>query len=182
MSSANSLRMKSSPSGASILGVPIYTLCGDKLRIRDNDYELTPEFYKALSFTGYTGKSMKKEIDILMMSNILNDLGYTGIGDRDSKRKNVSTITLPELDEKTQNKTFDESTDNSDDLQGEGLKIIIPSNIIDIYTKLELLLGLKLSGHTDTLTEASNLIDEIYRQGAIQNAHQYRNALNKFSS
>ena len=42
MSSSNSLRIKASPSGASILGVPIITLGGDKLRIRDNDYELTP--------------------------------------------------------------------------------------------------------------------------------------------
>ena len=31
----------------------------------------------------------------------------------------------------------------SDNLQGEGVKIIIPSNIIDIYTRLEILLGLK---------------------------------------
>ena len=38
MSSANSLRTKSPPSGASILGVPIYTLGGDNLRTRDNDY------------------------------------------------------------------------------------------------------------------------------------------------
>ena len=29
------------------------------------------------------------------------------------------------------------------DLQGEGVKIIIPSNIIDIYTRLEILLGNK---------------------------------------
>ena len=42
MSSLNSLKIKSSSSGATILGVPIYTLGGDKLRIRDNDYELTP--------------------------------------------------------------------------------------------------------------------------------------------
>ena len=61
-------------------------------------------------------------------------------------------------------------------------KIIIPSNIIDIYTRLEVLLGLKLSGHTDTLTEASNLIDELYKRGEIQNKQQYRNALNKFSN
>ena len=49
MSSANSLRIKSSPSGASILGVLICILGGDKLRIRDIDYELTeltPEIYK----------------------------------------------------------------------------------------------------------------------------------------
>ena len=47
-------------------------------------------------------------------------------------------------------------------LQGRCIeKIIIPSNIVDIYTRLEVLLGLKLSGHSDTLTEASNLIDEL---------------------
>ena len=59
-------------------------------------------------------------------------------------------------------------------------KTIIPSNIIDIYTRLEILLGLKMSGHSDTLTEASNLIDELYKRGEIQNKQQYRNAFNKF--
>ena len=68
-------------------------------------------------------------------------------------------------------------------LRGQGIeKIIIPSNIIDIYTRLEVLLGLNLSGHTSTLTEASKLIDEIYKRGEIQNKQQYRNALNKFSA
>ena len=62
-------------------------------------------------------------------------------------------------------------------LKGRGVeKIIIPSNKIDIYTRFEILLGLKLSGHTDTLTEASNLIDEIYKRGEIQNKQQYRKA------
>ena len=51
MSSLNALKTKSTPCGATILGVPIYTLGGDKLRIRGNDYELTPEIYKALSST-----------------------------------------------------------------------------------------------------------------------------------
>ena len=45
----------------------------------------------------------------------------------------------------------------SNNLQGEGVKVFILSKIIDIYTRLEVLLGLNLSGHTDTLTEASNL-------------------------
>ena len=70
--------------------------------------------------------------------------------------------------------------DVSDNLQGEGVKIIIPSNIIDIYTRLEVLLGLKLSGHSDTLTEASNLLDQFYKMGEIQNKQQNRNALDKF--
>ena len=68
-------------------------------------------------------------------------------------------------------------------LQGQGIeKFVIPSNIIDLYTRLEILLGLKLSGHTDTLTEASNLIDELYKIGEIQNEQHNRNAINKLST
>ena len=92
-------------------------------------------------------------------------------------------VTLPKLVEESQNKTFEEILLHSDnDLQGEGIKITIPSNIIDIYTRLEKLLGLKLSGHGDILTEASNLIDELYKRGEIQREQQYRNAFNKFST
>ena len=66
-------------------------------------------------------------------------------------------------------------------IKGKGIgKIVIPSNIIDIYTRLEVFLGLKLFGQSETLTEASNLIDELYKRGEIQNKQQYRNALNKF--
>ena len=67
-------------------------------------------------------------------------------------------------------------------MQREGLKIIIPSNITDIYTRLEVLFELKLTGHTDTSSEASNLIEELYKRGEIQNKQQYRNALDKFSN
>ena len=82
-----------------------------------------------------------------------------------------------------QNKTFDGILDNSDKLEGQRFqKIIIPSNIIDIYTRLEVLLGLKLTSHTDTKTEASNLLDEIYGRDVIQNEQQYRNAPSKFQA
>ena len=183
MSSANSLKIKSTPSGATILGVPIITLGGDRIQIKDNVDDLTPEIYKALSYKGYDGKTMKNENDISMLNNIIRDLGYTGIGDNKSKRKTFLSETLPRLVEENQNRTFEEITlDSDNNLQGEGVKIIIPSNIIDIYTRLEVLLGLKLSGHTDTLTEASNLIDELYKRGEIQNKQQYRNALNKFQT
>ena len=137
------------------------------MKKRDNDYELTAEIYKNLSYTGYTGKTMKKENDILMMNNTIKDLGYTGVGP--SNRKTFLTITLPKLVDEIQNKTFDKITNDSDDLQGDRVKIITPSNIIDVYTRLEILLGLILSGHGDTLTEASNLIDEVYKRGEIQN-------------
>ena len=67
--------------------------------------------------------------------------------------------------------------------KGRGIeKLIIPANIIDIYTRLEMFLGLRLSGHTKTFTEASNLLDEIQKRGEIQNKQQYRKAHKKFST
>ena len=62
----------------------------------------------------------------------------------------------------------------------ENEKIDITSNINDIQTRLKSLQGLKLSGHTDTLTEASKLIDNLFKRSEIQNEQQYRIALNKF--
>ena len=158
MSSSNSLKIKSPLSGATFLGVPVYTLGGD-----NNTYDMTPEIHKALSSTYYTGKTTKNENDVLMSNNNIRDLCYIGRGDRQSDRKIFFPQNLSKLNEEIQNNAFDEITDDSDDLQREGVKIIKPSTIIDIYTRLETLLGLKLSGHTDTITEASNLIDEIYK-------------------
>ena len=125
---------------------------------------------------------MINEDDILIIYNIIRDLGYTGGGDTPYNGKAFFTKTLPKLVDDIQNKTFNQVTDDSDDLQGEGVKIIIPSNIIDNYNILEILQGLKLYGYTDTLTEASNLIDELQKKGEIQNEQQYQNALNKFST
>ena len=183
MHSKNTLNLKQGISDkASILGIPINTLGGDRIEVQNNIYDLTTELYKTRSSTSYTGKTMKNENDILMMNNIIRDLGYTGVGDKKSNRKIFLTTTLPELVEEIQNKTFEEIIDSSDDLQGEGVKIIIPSNIIDIYARLEVLVGLKLSSHTDTLTKASNLMDELYKRGEIQNKQQNRNALDNFST
>ena len=178
MSRKNSLKIDQDErtGGASINGVPILILGGDSWKIGDNVYEITPEIHKALSSTLYTGETMNNENDILMLNNIFRDVKYTGVGDRQSNRKNFITE-LPKRVNEIQNKTFNEI-----DLEGQGVKIVIPSNIKDIYTRLEILLGLKLSGHIETLTEASNLIDELYKQGEIQNQSQYRNALNKFST
>ena len=47
----------------SIFGIPIKSLGGDKIQIKYNIYELTPEIQKALSLTSYTGKFMKNEVD-----------------------------------------------------------------------------------------------------------------------
>ena len=72
--------------------------------------------------------------------------------------------------------------DVSDNLEDQGVKIIIPSNIIDSYTRLEVLIGLKLSGHNNTLTEASNLINELYKRSEIQKEQQRRNVLINFQT
>ena len=123
-------------------------------------------------FTDTTGESLKKQNkkENQIYKKLLNTLNYEDYkpkyGKINSGRyKNTKNTLKP------------------NNLTGQGIeKIVIPSNIIDIYTRIEVLLGLKLSSHTDTLTEASNLIDELYRRGEIQNKQQYRNALNKFST
>ena len=88
MNSRNFLKITQDESGkANILGVPIQISEGDTIKINENVYQLTPEIYKALTYTTYTGNTMRDENDILMMYNIIRDLGYNGTGDRDSKRK-----------------------------------------------------------------------------------------------
>ena len=132
----------------SILGVPIRSVGGDKIQVYDNIYEFTPELHKALSNSSYNGKSRRNEDDRRTLYNFLVDLGYNGQHD-EKTNQNKFFKRLP-------NQFKNIKVEEPDNLQREGVKIIIPSNIIDIYTRLEVLLGLKLSGHTDTLTEASN--------------------------
>ena len=104
----------------------------DSWKTGDNVYEIPPEIHKALSSTGYTGETMKNENDILLMNNFFGDGKYTGRRDRDSKRKTLFTIKLPKRVNAIQNKTFGEI-----EIKGQGVKFIIPSNITDIYTMLE---------------------------------------------
>ena len=94
------------------------------------------------------------------------------------KPKGIAKIEIPTLPVIEEVESFYEDTPY--DLEGQGFKIIIPSNIIDIHTGLEILIGLKLSGPTDTLTKSGNLMDELYKRVQIQNEQQYRNALDKF--
>ena len=173
---SNSLKLnKDNDDNLSILGTPIKSLGGDKILVNDNNiYEFTPEIHKALSKSFYTGKSMRNENDRITLYNFLTDIGYNGDRDEQTSQKKFFT--------KLFNQFRNIKKEEPDNLKGEGVKIIIPSNIIDIYTRLEILLGSKISGHTDTLPEASNLIDELYKRGEIENKQQYRNAINKFSN
>ena len=98
---------------------------------------------------------------VITFDKILERLDYDHAKNSNSKRtKSFSTDVRKRLNEFS-NPTLALPADKNIDLEGHVLKNIIPSNIIDVYTRLEVLLGLKVSGHTDTLTEASNLIDEL---------------------
>ena len=56
----------------------------------------------------------------------------------------------------------------------------MPSDSDEIWTRLQVLLGLKLAGHTDTLIEASQLLDALFKKSEIKTEQQYRNAIYKF--
>ena len=126
---------------------------------------------------------VEKETVFDMLENVEFYDNMHKIGLKAARMRDVS-YDIPKAIAKIRNPPLPaiEKIDESDDLQGEGVKIIIPSNIIDIYTRLEILLGLKLSRHTDTLTEASILIDDLHKGGEIENKQQYRNALDKFNT
>ena len=91
-------------------------------------------------------KSMKKDSDVLTFNNILDDIAYAGIGDRNSKRKTFILVDSPKGVAEIESRSVNEH--ESYDLQ-EGMKIKIPPNIIDRWTRLEVLLELRLPDHTD---------------------------------
>ena len=135
---------------------PNEMLRGTKVEINDKKYYISPGIRKVLVDQSYdTAKSMTDD-DNLIFRDILQKTCYY------NRKPSKGRLTGRDRYIK-----FDLDNDVSRILnldtkvKGRGIgKIIIPSNIIDIYTRLEVLLGLKLSGHGCTHTEASNLIDQ----------------------
>ena len=113
-----------------------------------------------------------------MFNNVKIDIEYTGIGDKSSRRKTFILVDFPQKVAETHFRFPNE--EKSHDLQLEGMKNFIPSNIIDNWTRLNFLLGLNLPGHTDALTEASNALDDLNKRCEIETEQQYRNAPDKF--
>ena len=151
-------------------GYLVGILGGAEAEINDKKLNLTPGIQKV--FTDTSNISMKKlnDEDRKFFNKFLKSLYFENYkkirGESKSGRYKQS-----------------ETNFTKHNLKGQGIeKIIIPSNIIDIYLRLEILLGLNLSGQTDTLTETSNLNDELYKRGEIPNEHHYRNALDKIST
>ena len=156
---------------------PIEMTGGTKVKINDNEYNITSGLQKILTDKSYDTANSMSDTEKVIFRDILQK---TNSNNRKRKKGPMSG-----RDRYIENKLDDDVRkilNLNTKLKGRGVeKIIIPSNLIDIYTRLRILLGLKLSGHTDTLTEASNLIGELYKRGEIQNKQQYRNALNKFN-
>ena len=151
-------------------------LRGTETEINENKYNISPGIRKVLVDQSYdTAKSMIDK-DNLIFRDILQETGYYNRKPIKGRLTGRDRYIRYDLDNDV-SRILNLDTK----LKGRGIeKIIIPSNIFDIYTTLEIILGLKLSEHTDTLTEASNLIDELFKRGEIQDKQQYRNALNKF--
>ena len=150
-------------------GFPGGKMGDKKLKIDEKIYNITPGIQKVLTDTSNIPIKQLNDQDGGIFIKILESLNFESYkairGESKSGRYE-------------QPKTIF----NKHIFEGQGVKTIIPSNIIGIYTRLEALLGLKLNGHTDTLIEASNLLDELYKRGEIQSKQQYRNALNKIAT
>ena len=150
-------------------GFPVEKIGGNKIKINQNVFDITRGIQKVLTDTSNIPIKKLNDQDREIFNNTLESLDFKNYkplcGESKSGRYKQSKTNF-----------------KKHNLEGQGVKIIIPKNIIDIYTRLEVLLGLKLSGHTDTLTKASNLIDQLYKLGEIQNKQQHRNALNKFQT
>ena len=162
---------------------PIKPLVDNRISIKDQEYDTKPNIQAYFTDTKQTNKNMDNEVKTTVY-DILKNTGFFSMRHTKGKKsaRMIDAIhNLPNEIAKIRNPPIPAIENESDNLQGEGVNLTIPANIIDMYTRLEILLGLKLSGHTDTLSEASNLIDELYKRGEIQIKQQYPNALYNFS-
>ena len=158
--------------------IPIKSPGGTKIQVNENEYDLTKGIRNVLTKKTYKSVKSLNDNETVVLRDFLSKTGYYNRKPTKGKPSGLDNYIKNDLDDDVR-KFLDLDTK----LKGKGIeKFIIPSNIIDIYTRLEILLGLKLSGHTDTFTEASNLTDELYKRGEIQNKQQYRSALYKFTT
>ena len=166
-------------------GVNVDPMGANNVKIGENKYEITPSIQKALTETSYNFTTMSDD-DILTFSKILNDINYNPNEDNSSTRQKyiknqlksrVQNILKPPVAAIASG----ESDEYETDLEGNGTKtIVVPSDSDEIWTRLQVLLGLKLAGHTDTLIEASQLLDALFKKDEIETEQQYRNAIDKF--
>ena len=147
--SKNFFKLEGRPDGRVYwISVRIKPVRENTIDIIGREYDVTPSIQHYFRKTGSTTKSLNnKEKETVY--NIPKDVGFYNTRHRiglKAARMKDALYDLPKEIAKIRNPTLlsIENVADSDDLQGEGVKIIIPSNLIDIYTRLEVLLGLKL--------------------------------------
>ena len=159
-------------------GYPNKTLGGTEVEINEKNYNLSPGIQKVLVKTSNNTAKSINDMDKVVFGDLLQKFKYFNLKPTKRRISGRDRYMKNNLDRDVRRILNLDTKLDSRGIQ----KIVMPADMKDIYTRHEILLGLKLSGHTNTLTEASNLIDEIYKRGEIQNKQQDRNALNKLSN
>ena len=114
----------------------------DSINVKNEEYDLTPNIQKTFTNTKLTTKSLKN-YEKGTVFDIPNNIGFYDIKHAKGFAKTIlKTINplLPAIE------NIEDSYEeiSAYDWEGRGIgKIITPSNIIDIYTRLEVLLGNK---------------------------------------
>ena len=118
----------------------------NRIRIENQEFDITPDIQAYFTNTKLTTKFSNK-VEKETVYDIFENVGFYDkilkIGLNSVIMKDALYI-LPKAIAKIRNPPLpliENIEDSSDDLQGERVKIIIPSNISDNYTKLKLLLG-----------------------------------------
>ena len=134
-----------------------------RISIKNQEFDINPGIQIYFFNTKLITKFLDK-VEEETVFDLLENVGFYDnipkIGLKSATMQDV-LYNLPNVIAKIRNLPQPTTENVSDsDLEGQGPKIIIPSKIFAIYIRLENLLRLRLSGHTDTLTKAIYLLDE----------------------
>ena len=115
--------------------IPIKTLGGNRISIENQEYDITPNIQSYFTNTNQTTKYMNDE-DKLTVYDILTNTGFYSMKHKKglkSVRMQDALKNLPKEIAKIRNPPLPAIENESDNLQGEGVKIIIPSNNRYLY-------------------------------------------------
>ena len=115
---------------------PVVALGENRVSIKGKEFDIKLNIQSYFTDTKLTTRNMDNE-DKLIVYDILRNTGFYSMRPtkgKQSARMKDALYNLPNAVAKIRNPPLPAIENESDDLQGEGVKIIIPSNIIDIYT------------------------------------------------
>ena len=134
---------------------PVKVLERTRLQVGDEEYVFNPKIEQAVSNTSLDSDNLTND-EILPFNDILQTVVYQNL---QTKRRSKMSRKFQNIKQILSQK-LKTTEDGPDFLQGEGTTFIFPFTIIDFWTRIKIVLGLKVSAHTNTLTGGSNSIDE----------------------